>query len=360
MKKDFLNLKRYTGAMKTSLYSLNLHDWNDFFNFHHVPHAHRDSWFRYIYRDSTQWHQQVSSTHKNLFLSSFSFELPQIQDTKISSDGTVKFLVRFSDGREVESVLIPFYKRYSICLSTQVGCGMNCSFCFTATQGLKRNLTCEEIVGQYIVVRKWFTEKSPGSLSPSIVFMGQGEPLHNLDHVKKAIEIFIEPKLIGLGVRQITLSTSGYLPGMSQLINYPRINLALSLHSPFNHERDQLIPINKKYPLEKVLEKLDELPLLPRQFFNFEYLMIKNFNISVHHAAAIEQLLKKRKAIINLIPFNPYPGSNWERPSVEEIDQFKKELVQRGVRTMLRSTKGHDILAACGQLNVNQQKANYV
>jgi 23S rRNA (adenine2503-C2)-methyltransferase len=190
--------------------------------------------------------------------------------------------------------------------------------------------------------------------------MGQGEPLHNVEEVKKAIEVFNDTKLIGLGRRQMTLSTVGFVPGIVQLKNFPKINLALSLHSPFDHERSRLIPVNLKYPIKDVMQAFDELPYIKSSFMTFEYLMIQDFNMQDEHAEALEALITGRKAVINLIPFNPFPGSEWKRPSEKEVEEFRQKLVAKKLRVMVRSTKGDDILAACGQLKIDQQARNYV
>jgi 23S rRNA (adenine2503-C2)-methyltransferase len=267
--------------------------------------------------------------------------------------------VQFSDLLEVETVLIPFHKKFTLCLSTQVGCAMNCSFCYTGTQGLKRNLSAGEIVGQYLQAFEWLQENQPKAMKPNIVFMGQGEPLHNVTEVKKAIEVFNDTKLVGLGRSQMTLSTVGFVPGIRELKDFPKINLALSLHSPFDHERNQLIPLNQKYPLKEVMHAFDEMIHLKEEFMTFEYLMIQDFNMFDEHVEGLFQLISQRKAVINLIPFNPFPGSEWKRPTVDEIHLFKEKLVSKKLRVMVRATKGDDILAACGQLKINQMARNY-
>lgn len=311
-----------------------------------------------LYRNRSIWNKHVSEKLVRSMNEEFDLSLPEINQVNEATDGTVKFLMKFNDKLEVETVLIPFHKRFTVCLSTQVGCGMNCSFCYTGTQGLKRNLSAGEIVGQYLVARNWLIEKNKKALAPSIVFMGQGEPLHNVTEVEMAIHVLNDPKLIGVGHRQMTLSTVGFLPGIPKLHAFPKINIALSLHSPFDEERKELIPVNEKFPLGEVIKALDELPLLPRQFITYEYLLIKDFNMTVKHADALKELLGSRKAILNLIPFNPFPGSRWERPSPEQIEAFKEMLVTRKLRVMVRTTKGSDILAACGQLKVNKLARN--
>lgn len=337
-----------------SAYSLTHENWNELLLNHGASTHVLPFWLDGLYKDRTLWDRHVSESLIKTFQKTFDFDLPEIASTQESIDGTVKFLIRFKDQFEVETVLIPFHKRFTVCLSTQVGCAMNCSFCYTGTQGLKRNLTSGEIVGQYLVAFNWLKEKKAKAINPSIVFMGQGEPLHNCDEVVQAIKVLNDRKTIGVGTRQMTLSTVGHLPGLKKLKSFPQINFALSLHSPFDEERVKLIPINQHYPLMDVIKELDELPLLPRQFITYEYLMIKDFNMSERHVEGLFKLLTKRKAIINLIAFNPFPGARWERPSLEEIDFFRAKLVEKKLRVMLRTTKGSDILAACGQLKVNK------
>lgn len=328
------------------------HNWKDFFETNGVSLSVLPYWFHGLYRDQKQVEKHFSKDLLHKVRENFSFDLPKISRVQEASDGTMKFQMKMSDALEVETVLLPFDKRYTVCVSTQVGCGMNCSFCFTGTMGLTRHLTSGEIVGQYLVARWHLKKINPKALNPSIVFMGQGEPLHNSLELKKAIEIFNHPLMVDIGLRKMTLSTVGYLPGMIALKDFPRINLALSLHSPFDDERAQLIPINRQYPLKDILPLLDEIPLLPKQFITFEYLLVKNFNMTQKHAEELFRLLGKRKALVNLIPMNPFPGSKWERPDASEIEHFKKILVEKKLRVMLRGTKGDDILAACGQLRV--------
>ncbi len=309
-------------------------------------------WLEGLYRNQDIWKKHISPDFLGRVREKFDFSLPEITKIQEASDGTTKFQMKMPDGLEVETVLIPFHKRYTVCLSTQVGCGMNCSFCYTGTMGLRRNLTAGEIVGQYLKAREYLKQNDPKAPTPRIVFMGQGEPLHNAAEVRSSVEILNDPKMCDVGVRQMTLSTVGYLPGMDELKSFPRINIALSLHSPFDEERNLLIPINQKYKLQDVLSKLDELPLLSRQFITFEYLLVKDFNMSERHADELALHLGPRKAIMNLIPMNPFPGSRWERPAAEEVEKFKELLVKRNLRVMVRGTKGDDILAACGQLRV--------
>jgi len=346
--------------MGTSVYSFSSLDWETFLqNEGQSPHILK-VWLDGLYKNKNLWNRHIAPAFLTKLKTEFDFLLPKISQVLESDDGTIKFQMRFHDGMDVETVLIPFHKRFTICLSTQVGCGMNCSFCYTATQGLKRHLDSHEIVGQYLVAFDWLLEKNPKAIKPSLVFMGQGEPLHNLEALRQAVKIFNDPRLVDLGLRQMTLSTVGYLPGLKSLQDFPQINFALSLHSPFEDERTELIPINQCFTLSEVLKALDDLPLLPKQFITFEYLLIKDFNMSDRHVEELYQLLSHRKAIINLIPFNPFPGCKWQRPETSAINLFRQKLVAKKLRVMLRSTKGSDILAACGQLKINTLARNYV
>ncbi len=315
--------------------------------------------YRLIHKKGTNlFHsdETLSSELRRWVDDNYSLELPVIDQCHQSSDGTVKFLFRLKDGNLIESVLIPFHKKYTVCLSTQVGCAMNCSFCFTATEGLVRNLSAHEIVGQYLACYQWQLDNVPGAIArPNLVFMGQGEPLHNFDEVRKTIEVLLQSESVHLGERQITLSTCGYLPGIKKLGELPQINIALSLHSPFNQVRSELIPANKAFPLEEVIEALRQIPLKKRQFLTFEYLLIDSINDREEDADELATLLGNLPAIINIIPFNPFPGSKYKRPSLEKIDQFKEMLVSHKLRVMIRTTKGDDILAACGQLKGNNE-----
>ncbi len=253
----------------------------------------------------------------------------------------------------MSKLLIPFQNKYTLCLSTQVGCAMKCSFCFTGTQGLKRHLATEEIIGQYILAVRWLQEFRPnGHQLKNLVYMGQGEPLHNFDALKAANEIFLDQHGTSIGVQKITISTAGYLPGLIRWNEeMSGVNLALSLHSPFEEKRNKLIPINQRYPLADVLKCIDEIPLKRKQYIIYEYLLIKNFNESIEDAHATGELLREKMAIVNLIPFNPFPGSEFERPEQSQIEIFKSILESYKLPVLIRGTKGDDILAACGQLN---------
>jgi 23S rRNA (adenine2503-C2)-methyltransferase len=282
-----------------------------------------------------------------------SFELPEIDTNQESDDRTVKFLFKLHDGRKIETVLIPSNKKYGICLSSQVGCAMKCSFCHTGLQGLERHLATHEIVGQLLAAQKWLTANRPNDDRIStMVFMGQGEPLHNFDSVRKAIEIFITQHGLCYAADKITVSTAGFLPGLERWKDeMPGVNIALSLHSTDTAKRNELIPINAKYPIEKVLEAIGQIPKKKKSFVIYEYLLAKGFNDSEEDARGLGEKLQGQRAFVNIIPFNPFPGAKYERPSREEVDAFKAHLDVYEVPSLVRFTKGHDILAACGQLN---------
>ncbi len=285
-----------------------------------------------------------------------SFELPTIKTIETAEDGTVKFLFELKDKNTIETVLIPFAQKYSVCLSSQVGCAMKCSFCYTGTMGLKRNLTTDEIIGQFLGVSRWLKENRPHDIInlksiKSIVFMGQGEPLHNFENVNRSIKIFKDQHGFSLGKERITISTSGFIPGIEQWLKSDLdVNIALSFHSPFNEIRNKLIPINEKYPIQSVLKLISQIPMNKKQYITIEYLLIQNLTDRDEDINEMVKLFANQKIVLNLIPFNPYPGSLYQRPTDARILNFKQQLDANKVPTTLRSTKGDEILAACGQL----------
>jgi len=282
----------------------------------------------------------------------FEENLPEICHVQKSADSTVKLLLGLCDNNRIEAVIIPFYKRHTICLSTQVGCAMGCRFCETGSQGFTRNLDAMEILGQYIVCYKWICDNNPEKdiPKPNVVFMGEGEPLNNFDMVKEACRMLLSPLGVCIGPRQITLSTVGYLPGLQRIKELPGINFALSLHSAFPEKRQEIIPHEKKSGLDKILPLIKEIPLKKNQFINFEYLLIADFNDQEEDAIALAELVNQFQAIVNIIPYNEIPGKKWKRPNEKQIEKFKEILVKKDVNTMVRISKGSDIQAACGQL----------
>lgn len=309
--------------------------------------------WHYKKKEKAQCYEKVAKGSLAFFQNNFDFSLPEIDTVHESEDRTVKFLFKLKDNHTIETVLIPFHNKYSICLSSQVGCAMNCSFCSTGTQGLTRNLATSEIVGQFLQAWRWLAKNRPGEERIlNIVFMGQGEPLHNFAAVKKACEIFLSKHGTSIGVQKITISTAGYLPGLKRWSQeIPGVNLALSLHSPFEEKRNALMPINIKYPLGEVLTCIDQIPLKKKQFITYEYILIKDFNDAADDAQKLGTILAGKSAYINLIPFNSFPGSRYKRPNLDKIEKFKEVLDTFKIPTLIRSAKGDDVLAACGQLN---------
>ena len=345
-----------TSSLK-SIFSLTLEELTQIFDEHGFKSSGALVLYKSIYKKFNFDIDSISplAEASSLFIKeNFSFSLPRIVNIQKSSDLTVKFLMEMEDGHRVETVLIPFLKKYTICLSSQVGCAMKCSFCFTGMQGLSRNLKDSEIVGQYLVAYKWLIDNRPEKLAPpNIVYMGQGEPLHNFESVKHSINIFLVPNGLHLGFRQITLSTAGYIPGIERFHELPNINLALSLHSPSDELRSELIPLNKRFNLESLFKKLDKIKLLKRQFIAYEYLLIKDLNDRDEDIDLLAKWLSDRRSILNIIPFNEFPGAPYKRPTNERVVYFQKELEKHGLSVKVRTTKGSDILAACGQLNTN-------
>lgn len=298
----------------------------------------------------------LSNKSRDFILSNFNFTLPEISNLESDYDEnvgtTVKFLFRLNDHSTIESVLIPFQNKYALCLSSQVGCAMKCSFCYTGTQGLKRNLEVHEIVGQLIQAKCWLQENiKDQKLIKSIVFMGQGEPLHNYDNVAKSCAIFMDQHGLSLSKERITISTAGFLPGLKKWANDQLpVNVALSLHSVNHEKRNLLIPINQTYPLKEVVEVLKKLPMQKKQYITYEYLLIKNFNDSKSDAIEVANLVRETGGLVNLIPYNPVPGLEFETPDHETVKSYKTCLESLGIATTIRATKGEQILAACGQL----------
>lgn len=342
--------------MKTSFYQFTLPELDSFFQGNGLSPSLAGKLFNWHYKKfrNGPCEKDIAKAAQDFIEKNLSFELPEIHTIqKSSEDRTVKFLFRLHDGKMIETVLIPSNKRYGICLSSQVGCAMKCSFCHTGLQGFERHLGTHEIVGQFLAAKRWLTENRPDDCDlATIVFMGQGEPLHNFDAVKRACEIFLSQNGLSLAGEKITISTAGYLPGLLRWKEeMPDVNLALSLHSTDEVIRSELIPINTNYPLEKVLSAIDAIPRSPKRFVVYEYLLVKGLNDSDADAKKLGETLKGKRAFVNLIPFNAYPGGKYERPEASAVERFKSALDETGVTSLVRFTKGDDILAACGQLN---------
>jgi 23S rRNA (adenine2503-C2)-methyltransferase len=291
----------------------------------------------------------------------FTLARPEVIERQVSKDGTRKWLIRMAPGIEVETVYIPDVGRAgALCVSSQVGCTLNCTFCHTGTQALVRNLTAAEIVAQVQVARddleEWPSPKEDRKLT-NIVFMGMGEPLYNLDNVAKAIDIIADNEGIAISRRRITVSTSGVVPMLKDLGEKTQAMLAISLHATNDTLREKLVPLNKKYPLKELMDGIRAYPGLGNaKRVTFEYVMLKGVNDSPAEAKALVQLLKGIPAKINLIPFNPWPGTDYECSSWSTIEQFAAILNRGGYASPIRTPRGRDILAACGQLKSESEK----
>jgi 23S rRNA (adenine2503-C2)-methyltransferase len=273
---------------------------------------------------------------------------PQIVKIQKSQDGTQKALLRLEDGLHIESVLIPGKSHWTICISTQAGCAMDCAFCLTARQGFKRNLTPGEIAGQLLTLK---FETPEGANINNIVMMGMGEPLANYASTLKAIQILTCDFGLGMSNRRITVSTCGLAPQIVQLGKDICINLAVSLNAHDDDTRSRLMPVNRKYPLATLLEACKKYPMPGRRLLTFEYILIDGINSSRADAEKLARLLKDQRCKLNLIVFNEYPGSPFKSPSPKDVSAFQQILLDRHFTAMLRKSKGSDILAACGQLS---------
>jgi 23S rRNA (adenine2503-C2)-methyltransferase len=319
----------------------------------------------------------VSKAQRSRLEDAFTLDLPQIVEEQVSSDGTRKWLLRLApvDARdkdaEVECVYIPESDRGTLCVSSQVGCTLNCSFCHTGTQKLVRNLTTQEIVGQLLVARQRLGD-FPGGVAPTdglvpsgegvravsnIVFMGMGEPLYNLDNVEAAVDTMADGDGLSVSKRRITVSTSGVVPQIEKLGLGCGPALAISLHAVRDELRDELVPLNKKYPIRELLQACRDYPgATNARRITFEYVMLKGVNDTPAEARELVRLLKGIPAKINLIPFNPWPGAPYECSDWETIERFSDIVFNAGYASPVRTPRGRDILAACGQLKSETEK----
>jgi 23S rRNA (adenine2503-C2)-methyltransferase len=284
-------------------------------------------------------------------------ELPKVLRDSRSDDGTRKWLLDVGAGNAIESVLIPEPDRRTLCISSQAGCALECAFCSTGRQGFNRNLTAGEIIGQL-----WWANHSlsaeagaaPGTdrrMITNVVMMGMGEPLANFDNVVTALKLMLDDHAYGLSRRRVTVSTSGHVPAIDRLREACPVALAVSLHAPNDALRDRLVPINRKWPIAELLSAcVRYLERAPRDFITFEYVMLKDVNDSVAHAHELIRCLSDVPCKVNLIPFNPFPGSGFERSSREAVSRFRDLLMRSGIVTTIRRTRGDEIDAACGQL----------
>ena len=323
----------------------------------------RQLW-RWVWRHGLTSFEEMSDLGKPVrqtFSEMFSLARPAVTSRMVSSDGTIKWLLRFPDGNEAETVYIPDRDRGTLCVSSQVGCTLTCSFCHTGTQKLVRNLTTGEITGQVMLAMDelgdWPAGKPDRRLT-NIVLMGMGEPLFNYDNVAKAMRIIMSGEGVGLSKRRITLSTSGVVPEIARCGAELGVNLAISLHAVRDELRDELVPINRKYPLAELIEACRNYPGLSNaRRITWEYVMLDGVNDSDADCAALLRLIRGIPSKLNLIPFNPWPGSPYECSSDKRVETFAAKVLKAGYASPVRTPRGRDILAACGQLKSASERS---
>ncbi|MEK9704523.1 MAG: 23S rRNA (adenine(2503)-C(2))-methyltransferase RlmN [Paracoccaceae bacterium] len=307
----------------------------------------------------------LAKTYRAELAEHFVIEVPEVVSKQVSLDGTRKYLMRIAGGHEVETVYIPEEDRGTLCISSQVGCTLTCSFCHTGTQKLVRNLTTAEIIGQVLVARddlgEWPEQGAPKNetrLLSNIVLMGMGEPLYNFDNVRDAMKIAMDPEGISLSRRRITLSTSGVVPEIAKTAQEIGCQLAISFHATTDEVRDKLVPINKKWNITELLDALRTYPKVSNsERITFEYVMLKDVNDTDADARRLVKLIKGIPAKINLIPFNEWPGSPYERSDWSRIEAFADIIYKAGYASPIRTPRGEDIMAACGQLKSATERA---
>ena len=279
-------------------------------------------------------------------------QMPHLISENTSKDGTIKWLFESGVGQAIEAVFIPESDRGTLCISSQVGCALDCSFCATGHQGFNRNLDVSEIIGQLCFANSRLPRRKTGLPAISnVVFMGMGEPLANYKNVIKAIEIMLSDYAYGLSRRRVTLSTSGIVPNIELLSDACNVSLAVSLHAPNDKLRDSLVPINKIHPISDLLDACWRYAEKhSNRYITFEYVMLENINDSMEHAQELSRLISNKPAKINLIPFNPFKGTKYKSSPIRQIKKFQMKLREKGIIVTTRKTRGDDIAAACGQL----------
>jgi 23S rRNA (adenine2503-C2)-methyltransferase len=299
----------------------------------------------------------LSKADRSLLAERASLHHPEIVARQKSIDGTEKFLLGLEDGNRIESVLIPDENRLTLCISSQAGCTLDCGFCLTAQEKLKRNLKAHEIVGQILTIQRTLPACTPNlggkeTRITNVVMMGMGEPLANFTQVVEALKRMISPIGLGLSPRRVTVSTAGMVPQILKLWEEVPVNLSISLNATTNEVRDRIMPkVNRLYPIEELMKVCKTFPLPSRRRITFEYVLLAGVNNTPEDAARLVRLSRGIRCKINLIPFNEFAGSPYRRPTDEEVLRFQKVLLDAGLTATIRKSKGRDILAACGQLN---------
>ena len=353
---------------KTNLLGLTKAEIKSLLNKINLPNFRASQIWNWIYRSGTVDFNEMTNISKELrFLLSKNFNIwrPKISSTHQSQDGTIKWLLKLDDGNEVETVWIPDEERGTLCISSQVGCTLTCKFCHTGTQRLVRNLSSSEIVGQVMLAMdqlKDWPSASENRLLTSIVLMGMGEPLFNYENVRKALEIIMDHSGISLSRRRITLSTSGIVPEIKKCGDDLGVNLAISLHATNDNLRNELVPINKKYDIKQLLDAVRSYARISNsRRVTWEYVMLKGVNDTAEDAKNLVKLIKGIPSKINLIPFNEWPCSPYECSEEDSINNFAKIIMKAGYASPIRTPRGRDVMAACGQLkslSIKQKKLN--
>ncbi|MDC0602437.1 bifunctional tRNA (adenosine(37)-C2)-methyltransferase TrmG/ribosomal RNA large subunit methyltransferase RlmN [Aliiglaciecola sp.] len=343
---------------KTNLLDFNRQGMREFFKSIDEKAFRSEQLMQWIYQYGETDFDKMTNLNKTLrakLKDKCVIKAPEIAYQQNATDGTIKFALKLEGGQEVETVWIPETDRATLCVSSQVGCALECTFCSTAQQGFNRNLTVAEIIGQVWRVATTIGLSKDTSKRPitNVVMMGMGEPLLNLKNVVPAMDIMLDDFGFGLSKRRVTLSTSGVVPALDKLGDMIDVALAISLHAPTNDLRDEIVPVNKKYPIEEFLAGVRRY--LAKSKANqgkvtVEYVMLNGINDSMEQAHQLAKVLKDTPAKINLIPFNPYPGSPYTCSSNSRMDRFSKVLMEYGFTVVVRKTRGDDIDAACGQL----------
>ena len=353
---------------KTNLLGLTKAEIKSLLNKINLPNFRASQIWNWIYRSGTIDFNEMTNISKglrSLLSQNFNIWRPKISSTHQSQDGTIKWLLKLDDGNEVETVWIPDEERGTLCISSQVGCTLTCKFCHTGTQRLVRNLSSSEIVGQVMLAMdqlKDWPSASENRLLTSIVLMGMGEPLFNYENVKKALEIIMDHSGISLSRRRITLSTSGIVPEIKKCGDDLGVNLAISLHATNDNLRNELVPINKKYDIKQLLDAVRSYARISNsRRVTWEYVMLKGVNDTAQDAKNLVKLIKGIPSKINLIPFNEWPCSPYECSEEESINNFAKIIMKAGYASPIRTPRGRDVMAACGQLkslSIKQKKLN--
>ena len=322
----------------------------------HQPFRAKQLW-RWLYKEEQidfELMTDLAKDFREYLAEYYQISFPKINFDHTSKDGTRKWLFDMGENNAIETVFIPEKNRGTLCISSQVGCALECTFCSTGRQGFNRNLSQAEIISQlWLANQKLADQYQNQDHKPvtNVVMMGMGEPLANYENVVGALKIMLDDKAYGLSRRRVTVSTSGLVPAIKKLKNDCPVSLAISLHAPNNKIRDEIVPINKKYPLSELLDACkDYLEKAPRDFITFEYVMLKGVNDSDQDALELVDLVKNIACKFNLIPFNPFPKSGYESSSKDRILSFQKILINHEIVTTIRKTRGDDIDAACGQL----------